>query len=197
MGENSSSPRSPELTKSVPRDQQFSFAFSAPPPVDCTVKIPVAAHSRRKQLPKLADKQPIGSAMFNDLLNKGQAPTVTTAAELRQLLRDRVAELGITYATVDQLAGFPDRYVSRLLCEPPARNITIPTLITLLETLALKFTSDDVTLGKLRRRRDWVRRRREGPQYLPRRDLGNAVDSLPINARHSGRPNTERTSGHG
>lgn len=97
-------------------------------------------------------------------------PTVSPPAVLRRLLRNRIVELGITYATVDHVAGFPQRYTAKLLCEPPVRRLTMQTLLTLLDTLALvpAFQSNDIALDKLRRRHDWIPRQRNGRQYLPR-----------------------------
>lgn len=98
---------------------------------------------------------------------------VTHCAELRRLARTRIDELGITYASVDELAGFPDRYTSRLLCEPPMRKLTVNSMFALFGALALfpSFESDDATLARLRQRPDWIPRRRNGPQYVPRKTV--------------------------
>jgi hypothetical protein len=93
---------------------------------------------------------------------------VNHAADLRRLIRKRIVELGITYSTVDSVAGLPSRYCSKLLCEPPLRNLTVPTLILLFGALGLRLASDEATVAKLRQRHDWMPRRLDGPQYMPR-----------------------------
>lgn len=119
---------------------------------------------------QLADKKPNSRAMFNGLRDIGPSNVVTHSAELRRLARNRIVELGITYATVDELAGFPQRYTSKLLCDPPLHKLTADTMFALLGALALlpRLEPDDITLAKLRQRSEWIPRRRNGPQYVPR-----------------------------
>lgn len=128
----------------------------------------VAAYARRKPRAELAKKRPIDRVMFNDLRDKRHPLDITSSADLRRLIRERIVQLGITYAVVDQVAGLPARYCSKILSEPPARNITVPVLLTLLGAIGLSFVRDDETIVKLSQRHDWIPRQRNGPQYLPR-----------------------------
>lgn len=94
----------------------------------------------------------------------------TCAIEIRQAVRTRITELGITYETVDEVAGFPARYTGKLLAEPPLRNLSLDSMFALLGAIALtpQLTHDEKRLEKLQKRMEWARRRREGPQYQPK-----------------------------
>ena len=96
--------------------------------------------------------------------------TATCAVEIRQAARTRITELGITYETVDEIAGFPARYTGKLLAEPPMRNLSLDSMFALLGAIALtpQLEHDEERLEKLQKRMQWARRRREGPQYKPR-----------------------------
>jgi hypothetical protein len=73
-------------------------------------------------------------------------------------LRNRVCEINTTYACVDDVAGLPARYTSKLLAAWPAKNLGARSLMPLLHVLALRLqlVRDDELLTKLRRRSDWV-----------------------------------------
>jgi hypothetical protein len=94
----------------------------------------------------------------------------TCAVEIRQAARTRITELGITYETVDEIAGFPARYTGKLLAEPPMRNLSLDSMFALLGAIALtpQLEHDEKRLEKLQKRMQWAQRRREGPQYKPR-----------------------------
>jgi hypothetical protein len=60
---------------------------------------------------------------------------VTDYAAFVEMCRQRIFELGISYETVDALAGFPCRYTSKLMCG--ARTMSGHSMFTLLGALAL------------------------------------------------------------
>jgi hypothetical protein len=106
-------------------------------------------------------------AIFAEIPN---APRVVATAgnylELIAGLRARVAELGISYSTVDQIAGWTDTYATKLLAEEPGRNLGPMSLDALVGALGLKIVlvEDLERLEKARRHRDFVPRK-----HRPRR----------------------------
>ena len=58
--------------------------------------------------------------------------------EFLAAIRARVAELDVSYDTLDRVAGLPDRFVSKLLCDPPMRSISQATLWLLMGALGYK-----------------------------------------------------------
>jgi hypothetical protein len=76
------------------------------------------------------------------------APTDTAAAsiigearaydELIELFRQRCAELGTSMETIDTIAGTSSRYVSKLLCSTPIKNLGPTSMGLLLGALAVK-----------------------------------------------------------
>lgn len=50
--------------------------------------------------------------------------------EALDVIRARINELGITYETVDELAGLPTRYTSKCLCVPPKKRYSIFSLFS-------------------------------------------------------------------
>ena len=95
------------------------------------------------------------------------APTAVCALHVREAARARIAELGITYDTVDAIAGFTTRYTSKLLSEPPAREFTVESMFALLGAIALMPTlqPDNKRLERLEKRPDWKLVARDGVQY--------------------------------
>jgi hypothetical protein len=93
--------------------------------------------------------------------------TASCARDVCQAARARIAELDITYDSVDELAGFPARFTGKLLAEPPMRGLTVATMFALLGALALDpvIEPNNERLEKLRRRTEWMQTRRAGPQY--------------------------------
>lgn len=85
------------------------------------------------------------------------------------LCRQRIAELGITFATVDEICGFPDRYTAILLTG--GRRMSVFSLFTLPRGLALlpMFGHDAGQLERLKDRSSWTPRRHRLPV---RRRLG-------------------------
>jgi hypothetical protein len=79
------------------------------------------------------------------------------------LCRQRIVELNITYATVDQICGFPDRYTAILLSG--GRRMSVWSFFTLTRALALlpQFAHDPAQLERLRDRSSWTPRRTRPP----------------------------------
>ena len=89
------------------------------------------------------------------------------ALHIREAARARIAELGITFDTVDEIAGFTERYTAKLLCEPPMRGMTVDCMFALLGAIALSpmLQTDAKRLEKLEKRPEWMIVKRVGPQY--------------------------------
>jgi hypothetical protein len=60
---------------------------------------------------------------------------VRDEADLLAAIRKRLHELGVTYDVLDRVAGLPDRFASKLLCDPPIRHISPMTLWLILGAL--------------------------------------------------------------
>jgi hypothetical protein len=60
---------------------------------------------------------------------------VQSEAALRAAIRERITELQTTYDAVDLAAGLPERFASKLLCEPPMRGISAMALWLILPAL--------------------------------------------------------------
>ncbi len=58
--------------------------------------------------------------------------------ELLGVIRDRVAELGVTHETLDAASGLQSGYSSKLLCHPPMRRISPFFMFIVLEALGLE-----------------------------------------------------------
>jgi hypothetical protein len=83
--------------------------------------------------------------------------------ELLAAIRTRVAELDVSYDTLDRIAGLPDRFASKLLCDPPMRQISQATLWLLMGALGYKIAllPDEEGLAKVQSR--LVKRRGPNP----------------------------------
>lgn len=102
----------------------------------------------------------------------GEARTIAVArhyAELVAACRKRVAELDITHAELDHLAGLQDGYASKLLCEPPMKRMGPLTMFLVFEALGMQvaFQDDSAALDRIKTR--LVRR------MFPRRMPGRSV----------------------
>jgi hypothetical protein len=84
-------------------------------------------------------------------------------AQFVKLARDRIVELGITYATVDEICGFPDRYTAILLSG--GKRMSVWSFFTLTRALALlpMFGHDAPQLERLKHRSSWTPRRTRPP----------------------------------
>jgi hypothetical protein len=73
-----------------------------------------------------------------------------------QLCRQRIEQLNITYSTVDEICGFPDRYTAILLSG--GKRMSVFSLFALARGLALlpMFGHDPDQLERLRQRSNWV-----------------------------------------
>jgi hypothetical protein len=58
--------------------------------------------------------------------------------ELLTAIRARIAALDVSYDTVDRIAGLPDRFASKLLCDPPMRSISQATLWLLMGAIGFQ-----------------------------------------------------------
>lgn len=84
--------------------------------------------------------------------------TATRYGELVVALRARIAELGITYATVDEIAGFPLRYTSKLLGDSKPKKMGVDSLFALAGSLGVKLRLEDdaKALKKHRESLQWM-----------------------------------------
>lgn len=80
--------------------------------------------------------------------------------------RARVAELGISYETLDELAGYTARYSSKVLAEEPQRHLGVMAFDAMLGALALKIAviPDPDKLEKIKNHRHFVRRKTSKPR---------------------------------
>lgn len=110
---------------------------------------------------------------------------IGSCAELRELLSDRAEELNLSRATIDEIAGVPDRYSQKLLSARPARNFGPTSLAAILGALALRIVrieiaEDPEAAAKVSGR--WApRRRRPNPKRAARcvvNDVGQAQPSF-------------------
>jgi hypothetical protein len=74
--------------------------------------------------------------------------------EMLALIRARIDELGITYATLDAIAGLPDGYAGKLLADRPLRRAGPLALSLILGALGygVQLFEDEDALRKVRRR---------------------------------------------
>jgi hypothetical protein len=123
---------------------------------------------------------------------------VGSYARLVEELRDRLCEIGTTFAGVDQLAGLPDRYAQKLLGHEPVRSMGAISLFPVLQALGLRLLLapvDPPALAKLQAHALWASLRRHGPRYRPT----NGRHGPPRKSRRHhrrGRPNGAACNGH-
>ncbi|UQR67715.1 hypothetical protein LRP30_21750 [Bradyrhizobium sp. C-145] len=99
-----------------------------------------------------------------------QPVVVESEAELRALIRDRIAEFGTTYGAVEAYAGLPESYVAKLMAPSRIRRFGNRSLPLLLQALALgiarvEFVEDRTRTAKVRKR--LVPRRRRLVRPVP------------------------------
>lgn len=92
---------------------------------------------------------------------------ITCGREFRDFCRARIRGLGITYETVDEIAGFGVRGTTKYLAEPPLRKMSIDAMFQLLGAIAVvqNLSADDTRLERLKNFHNWKRVKRIGPQY--------------------------------
>ena len=78
-----------------------------------------------------------------------------------RMIRDRITELDITYDTLDEIAGLPTRYSSKVLGPNPAKRYSVNSLLAVCGALGLSVVlqPDAVQVEALRKRSDWILRR--------------------------------------
>ena len=88
-----------------------------------------------------------------------------------KLCRLRIEQLGITYETVDAIAGFPARYTATLMSGGKAMSVY--SMFTMARVLALMpaFHHDGEQHALLAAREDWIRLRRKGPRWRAKHGL--------------------------
>jgi hypothetical protein len=86
-------------------------------------------------------------------------------AQFVKLCRQRIADLNVTYDTLDAICGFPARYTAKLLCG--SSTMSVYSFFTLARALALmpEFRHDDEQLAHLQRNGDWIKLRRAGARF--------------------------------
>jgi hypothetical protein len=87
----------------------------------------------------------------------------THYAAALDVIRERIIELDIAYSMVDQIAGFPDRYTSKLLCHPPLKRMSVDSLFSIMGAVGLmpEFKHDPERLQRLQKHRYWQTRRKK------------------------------------
>jgi len=98
------------------------------------------------------------------------SPIVGTAegyAAFVALCRARIVELGVTYETIDRIAGFSDRHTAALMAGSKAMSVW--SFFTLARALALmpSFQHDADQLRRLQDQSNWIGMRRTGPRFRP------------------------------
>lgn len=90
---------------------------------------------------------------------------ITSMPELVEALRERRDTLDISNETIDAIAGFPERYTSKLLAPRAPRNLSYNSLGQILGALgvALQVVEDFEQAAKVRGR--WSKRKPQGPRY--------------------------------
>jgi hypothetical protein len=90
--------------------------------------------------------------------------------QLIQLMQRRIADLGLTYDSVDELCGFCDKYTGKLMCGQKA--LSIYSFLTIARALALlpMFAHDQLQLTNMRHSSGWRPFCRNGPRYRRRTD---------------------------
>jgi hypothetical protein len=87
--------------------------------------------------------------------------------DLIELIRLRVAELGVTQAAVDRLTGLPDQYAGKLLSRPPRKRLGVLSLGCVLSALGLTICvcEDPAQTLKIRPRLELRRRSLSSSQH--------------------------------
>jgi hypothetical protein len=111
---------------------------------------------------------------------------VRSTEDLRKLFRQRVADLNISLETLDEIAGLPTRYCSKLLAPHPHKNFGAISFEALLGALALQLVAleDAEALDRVRRRlvplqridhNGWRAALNEQPVSLPAEQIEGAA----------------------
>jgi hypothetical protein len=86
-------------------------------------------------------------------------------AQFIQMARARIEALGITFSTVDAVAGFPERYTATLMSGGKACSVY--SFFTLAAVLALTpmFAHNAGELERLKQHSEWIKLKRAGKFY--------------------------------
>jgi hypothetical protein len=89
---------------------------------------------------------------------------IRSSEDLRELFRQRVAYLGISLDTLDEISGLPTRYCSKLLSIEPTRNLGLISFEALLGALAVQLVAmeDAEALARIQNRLQPLRRNHQG-----------------------------------
>lgn len=121
-----------------------------------------------------------------------------TANDIVEAYRRRVAELGLTHATVDAISGLPDGYTGKLLAPVPMKTMSRKAIELLNGALGMGFVVaiDEEQVKRVCRR--WIQRKR------PHNRSASITASIPIEiqlspemAKQLGTIEFARSGGHG
>jgi hypothetical protein len=85
---------------------------------------------------------------------------VRNMADIVEVFRARIRQLGVTYETVDEIAGLPDRYTAKLMTVPAMKRPGPIAIQAICGALAIKFIPavDEDQVPRVRDR--WTPRKR-------------------------------------
>ena len=111
-----------------------------------------------------------------------QSETTAIAAvrsidDLRALLRDRIASLGITFETTDTIAGLPAGYTAKLLAPTPLRRLGTISIDALLGATGLKLLAVEDAEALARVKGRYVQRQRRLVQRAGPKGFVKTIDS--------------------
>lgn len=106
---------------------------------------------------------------------------IRSQAELLDAIRARRDELNISHETIDDISGLPKGYTSKLLANPPMKNLGHKSLGDLMGALgmALVAVPDPEQIARVEKR--WVKRKR--PQRLVASTICVKREEMPENTK--------------
>ena len=105
---------------------------------------------------------------------------------LLDALRRRVAELGLTLETVENIAGLPVGYASKVLSDPPQKRMNAFTWFLVAQALGLRMVlEEDLELAEQMRGR-WRKRHNKKPIHSQPRIVQFTPDQLRLMGRRGG-----------
>ena len=102
---------------------------------------------------------------------------VRTADDLRALLRDRIASLGITFETTDTIAGLPAGYTAKLLGPEPMRRFGPVALEALMGATGIKLLAVEDAEALARVKGRYVQRQRRLAQRARPKGFVRTIDN--------------------
>jgi hypothetical protein len=99
---------------------------------------------------------------------------VRSMPDIAQVFRERIRALGITYATVDTIAGLADGYCAKVLSEPPQKAMGAKAMVLIAGALGIAFVPviDHEQTKAVRAR--WVKRERAAAYPAPQCVAGSS-----------------------